>query len=194
MLNFDYVRPVASFHGAKHMNSRKVRAGESPVMHDLRHICSGIGQHAGKMRQTARTIIQQNVETINASIRSQPAFNHAAVRQWINVAAGEQQHDFATGQLRQLTAQQRGQTRRASTFDNTIFQLRQSQYRQTGDNTRPGRDHGLHPTLKCSSAAELDPGRQFGNVAIFRRQGCIPSSDNTARVYRSSSDCQSIGL
>ena len=47
-------------------------------------------QHTGKMRETAGTIVEQNVEAINASVRREAALDHAAVRERINVAAGQQ--------------------------------------------------------------------------------------------------------
>ena len=109
---------------AKGPGRRKAGYERSPS-HSLRH-WPARWQDA----QTARTIIQQNIEAINASVRRQSALNHAAVRQRINVAAGEQQHNFATGEFGQLTAQQRGQSRRACAFDDALFQFRQSQHRQ----------------------------------------------------------------
>ena len=44
-LNLCYMGAIAGFHGAKDVDSGKIRPGESPVMHDLRHIRSRIGQH-----------------------------------------------------------------------------------------------------------------------------------------------------
>ena len=82
------------------------------------------------MRQAARTVAEQNIKTVDASVRGQSAFDHAAVRKRINVAAGEQQHHFAAGEFRQMPGQHRGQSRSARAFDNALFQFREPQHRE----------------------------------------------------------------
>lgn len=95
-------------------------------MDDLRDVRSCVGEHRGKMRETTRTVAEEDVETKNASIGGEPALNDAAVRQGIDVAAGKEDNYFASDQAGEMTFQHCGQAGSARAFDDALFLLGQA--------------------------------------------------------------------
>jgi len=79
------------------------------------------------MSQAPGAITKQHVKAVNATVRCQTALDNAAVRQWINVAAGQHKDDFSASEFRDLPAQQRCQSSGAGAFNDAFFQFGQAQ-------------------------------------------------------------------
>src|SRR4051794_40024021 len=114
------MRAVTGLDGAKDVNARQIGAGKCSVVHDLSYVRSRGCEHTGEMSKAARAVADQDIEAVDATVGRKTTFDHPAMRQGIDVAAGEEQDDSATCQVSQTPAHERGQSSRTGSFDDAL--------------------------------------------------------------------------
>jgi len=99
-------------------------------VHDLGDIGASGGEGSGEMSEAARSIADQRVESVDAAVRREASLDDPAVRQGIDIPAGQKQNHSFVHEIRQRSTQQRCQASRPGAFDDALLQLGETQDRQ----------------------------------------------------------------
>lgn len=124
-VEFFDVSLVPRFHGAEDVDGGDVGAGEEAIVGDFFDAAAGCGDEGGKPGQAAGAVADGGREADQSAIDDQGTFNEAAEDGEVDVAAGEDESDFLSCQVRQLPTEDGGERSSTGSFDDALFQFHQ---------------------------------------------------------------------
>lgn len=117
---------VPGFDSAEDVDGGDVGAGEEPVVGDFLHAAAGLGDERREPGQAAGAVADDGREADQTAVDHQGAFNQAAEDGEVDVAAGEDEGDFFSREVRELAPRDGGERGGPGPFDHAFFQLHQA--------------------------------------------------------------------